>query len=293
MPAIPCEANPKGVMKTTRSVLLPLCAVALFVTTACEPACAQEQQPLKSFDIAEGDACIWYLFHSGWAVKTKNHFLIFDYWENDAGSGKRTLGQGFINPDEIADENVFVFVSHKHSDHYDPVILSWRKRIPRITYIWGWKESANSTDYHFDSSRTVINVGGMKIYNVHHEFDGIPESAFLVHVDGIWLYHAGDHSHSAGEKDMTFKENIEYLASLPDTLDIMFTPTWGGELYAIQRLSPNVVFPMHDGGREHQYERFARKVKGIGMPVQVGAASKRGDCFFYRKNSRKVEMNPR
>jgi hypothetical protein len=63
----------------------------------------------------------------------------------------------------------------------------------------------------------------------------------------------------------------------------MFTPTWGGEYYAIQRLSLRMVFPMHDGGYEHQYGKFAQKVKSRGLKVKVGAAAKRGDVFLYKK----------
>lgn len=55
-----------------------------------------------SSNLKTGEACIWYLYHSGWAVKTKNHFLIFDYWETTGKSSKQTLEHGYINADEIA-----------------------------------------------------------------------------------------------------------------------------------------------------------------------------------------------
>lgn len=253
------------------------------------PILSQEAPSAISFDIAEGNAWIWYLFHSGWAVKTQNYFLIFDYWENAVASDDRTLENGFINPREIADQNVIVFISHAHSDHYDPVVLSWPEKIPKLTYIWGWNEKSDSSNYRFDSTRTMINIGAIKIYNIHHNFDGIPESAFLIHLDGLWLYHAGDHGHSKGADNKIFKENIDYLASVCKTLDLMFTPTWGGEFYAMQQLAPGVVFPMHDGGYEHQYEKFALKVKNHGLPVQVGVAKKRGDHFFYTQKSKSLE----
>lgn len=236
-----------------------------------------------SCELEKGEACIWYLFHSGWAVKTQNHFLIFDYWEHPTETDKRILENGFINPEEIAGQNIMVFISHAHTDHYDPIILSWKEKIPNITYIWGWREKVDQLKDYFDSTRKSISIGEMKIYNIHHEFDGIPESAFLIRVDGLWIYHAGDHGHSQGEGNKIFKDNIEYLASLCDELDIMFTPTWGGEYCAIQKLSPRMVFPMHDGGYEHQYEKFAKKVRSQGLKVRVGAAAKRGDVFFYKK----------
>lgn len=218
-------------------------------------------------------------------MKTQHHFLIFDYWEHPTDSDDRTLKNGFIIPEEIAGQNVIVFISHAHTDHYDPIILSWKEKIPKITYIWGWKEKVEPLENYFNSTRKIISIGQIKIFNIHHEFDGIPECAFLIHVDGLWIYHAGDHGHSQGEKNKIFKDNIEYLESLCDELDIMFTPTWGGEYFAIQKLSPRMVFPMHDGGYEHQYAKFAQRVKSQGLKVKVGAAAKRGDVFFYKKKN--------
>jgi len=76
-------------------------------------------------------AKIWYLYHSGFAVKTDKHFLIFDYWK-DTGGG---LKNGAINPDELVDEDVIVFASHVHGDHYNPEILNWRGKIPKLRII--------------------------------------------------------------------------------------------------------------------------------------------------------------
>jgi hypothetical protein len=86
-------------------------------------------------------------------------------------------------------------------------------------------------------------------------------------------------------KDPDFGDNIRYLAGQAPRLDLMFTPTFGGEIDAIRALQPRVVFPMHDGGRERQYALFARKLESIGLKVQVGAADQRGALFFYSKGS--------
>ena len=32
----------------------------------------------SKIQLRKGDAAVWYLFHSGWAVKTSRTFLIFD-----------------------------------------------------------------------------------------------------------------------------------------------------------------------------------------------------------------------
>ncbi len=84
-----------------------------------------------------GEASIWFLGHSGWAIKTQNHFLIFDYfcnsWEKKPGDS--CLASGFIIPEQIKDLPVTVFATHSHGDHFDQRIFDWKKTIPDIEYV--------------------------------------------------------------------------------------------------------------------------------------------------------------
>jgi L-ascorbate metabolism protein UlaG (beta-lactamase superfamily) len=228
-----------------------------------------------------GQAVIRYLFHSGWSVQTRNHMLIFDYTEPLPPPGLPARDAKAVRPEEIADLVVTVFVSHAHSDHYSAEVLKWRPVIPRIRYVWGWEGPGSPEDIHFGRERRVVEDRGLEILNIHHEFDGIPESAFLVKVDGLTIFHAGDHGSSRGMKDPVFGDNIGYLAEHAPQLDLMFTPTFGGEIDALRALRPRAVFPMHDGGRERQYAKFAEKVRNLGLDVQVGAADRRGARFLY------------
>jgi L-ascorbate metabolism protein UlaG (beta-lactamase superfamily) len=228
-------------------------------------------------------AVIRYLFHSGWAVRTQNHLLIFDYTEPLPPPGQRSPDARTIEPAEMADQAVTVFVSHAHSDHFNPDILKWRMAVKDIRYVWGWEGPGSPEDVHFGRERRTIKDRGLEILNIHHEGDGMPESSFLVRVDGLTIFHAGDHGSSRGMKDPVFGDNIRYLAGQAPELDLMFTPTFGGEIDAIRALEPRVVFPMHDGGRERQYALFAQKVRSLGLDVQVGAADKRGARFLYSR----------
>jgi L-ascorbate metabolism protein UlaG (beta-lactamase superfamily) len=253
--------------------------LALFLScTAAHPGPVEQ---ILSRPLERGQAVIWYLYHSGWAVKTKNHLLIFDYTEPSARPSGRSLDSGSIEPSEIGDQNVTVFVSHGHSDHFDPLILEWRAVVKKIRYVWGWEGKGSPADVHFGPERRTVAVDGLEILNIHHDFDGIPESAFLVKADGLTILHAGDHGHSRGMENPVFKENILYLAGQASRLDLLFTPTFGGETEALRVLKPGAVFPMHDGGRERQYSKFAAKIKALGLDVAVGAAENTGARFLY------------
>jgi L-ascorbate metabolism protein UlaG (beta-lactamase superfamily) len=230
-------------------------------------------------------AVVWYLGHSGWAVQTENHLLVFDYWEYRERAPEDGLSAGFINPSELANLKTRVFVSHRHGDHYDPVILEWKKDAADVKYIFGWSPDRLSPDLTFGTDRQSVTLDGMKISNVHHSFDGLPESAFLVSVDGLLIYHAGDHGHSKGAENPSYKSNIDYLASLNDRIDLAFLPMFGGTDYAIDKLAPRVVVPMHSRGGERAYSEFKRHAESRHPEVRVFAAEKPGDSFKYGEGS--------
>jgi len=76
---------------------------------------------------------IYYLYHSGIAVKMDGALLVFDYYRHKVGKG---MEEGCIDERELkAASHVYVFVSHSHSDHFNRVIYDWAEANPNITYI--------------------------------------------------------------------------------------------------------------------------------------------------------------
>ena len=251
--------------------------------------------PVLKSDLNKGEAYIWYLGHAGWAVKTKNHFLIFDYVSYSRSSEKPenpTLADGYINPAEIKDLDVFVFVSHGHGDHFDPVIYEWEKVVENIQYIFGWEADQSPRCHYLTDPRTKKTIDGFEIFNINHDFDGIPEGAFLVKGDGLVIFHSGDHGTTGEELNPLFKANIDYLAQQEQQIDLAFISQFGsrgggevnnGDLYTIEKLGPKVTFPMHQGGRERFYKKFAQEALQKGAKTKVYCAEKRGDRFFYQQ----------
>jgi L-ascorbate metabolism protein UlaG (beta-lactamase superfamily) len=248
---------------------------------------------LKS-ELDEGEAYIWYLGHAGWAVKTKNRLLIFDY-VSLSRSGKipenPSLAHGYIDPAEIKDLDVFVFVSHHHGDHFDPLIYEWEKSVKNIQFIFGWQADQSPRYHYLTEPRTKRTIDGIEIFNINHEFDGIPEGAFLVEGDGLVIFHSGDHGSTGEEIDPLFKTNIDFLAQQAKQIDLAFISQFGsraggevnnGDLYTIEKLGPKVTFPMHQGGGERLYKKFAEEARQKGAKTKVICAEKRGDKFFYQ-----------
>ncbi len=248
--------------------------------------------------VSEGEVAMWYLGHCGWALKTDEHFLIFDYWSGGAIPETPCLANGSIDPAELSDENVYVFVTHEHGDHFDPTIFSWSETMPNVTYVFGFRPELQpqyrqagyeGPEYEFAGPREHVELDGMNIHTIAANDAGV---GFLVEVDGLVLYHAGDHAGWAeGERDGYFAE-IDYLAPFIDELDMAFVNVTGchahnpdalreGNLYTIDAFQPKLIIPTHAGGREHVYREEEATARENGVATPFCCPANRGDSYVY------------
>jgi L-ascorbate metabolism protein UlaG (beta-lactamase superfamily) len=267
-------------------VIAVILLLLLFVFAS--PALPQKTGLEKS--LKQGEALITYLHHSGWAVKTLSHFLIFDYIEQGAKPVNAGLANGWIDLDELQDQNILVFISHAHGDHFDRSILAWENQHDQISFIFGWDAEEGAQHIRAQQPRAHWKLGNVEILTVNHDFDGIPEAAFLVKLDGLVIYHSGDHGSTGPVINPVFKDNIDYLAQQTQSTDFAFISQFGsrsreevniGDLYTINTLRPTITFPMHRGGGEDSYKKFAIEAQQKEAKTQVIGAEARGDRFFY------------
>jgi L-ascorbate metabolism protein UlaG (beta-lactamase superfamily) len=230
--------------------------------------------------IREGQAVVRYLLHCGYAVRTRTKLLIFDYVRQTRRAPgvpeQKDLAHGWIDPDEIKDLDVYVFVTHSHNDHFDPVILEWQDRLDRVTYIFGWKATDDPHHYCLASPRARVTIGDMNIWTVNSHHSGVPEVAYLVQTDGLTIFHGGDW------KD-DYESAVDYLLTRAPKVDIAFLGAHTREwiVYALRHMKPRAVFPMHYGGEESVYASFARECADSGLEVQIETPGARGDSFRY------------
>jgi L-ascorbate metabolism protein UlaG (beta-lactamase superfamily) len=241
-------------------------------------------------NIESNQAEIYYLGHSGWAVKTKSHFLIFDYLEANKNVENKALTNGHINPVEIKNENVFVFVSHKHQDHFDKIIKGWKNIIPNITYIAGWMSIGSN--FIGVPPHTNTTIDDITISTLKSTDDG---SGFLINVDGLSIFYAGDHANwEDNDPEVSYFDEIDYIADISSMVDIAFIPVTTfsglrpncmteGAIYAIKKLKPNVTFPMHGNNREYLYKEFANE-EGA-RDYNIVCAEKPGNRFLYKQDN--------
>ena len=63
-----------------------------------------------------------YIKHSSYAIFNENFNMLFDYYKGEM-------------PDFEKDKVLFVFVSHRHYDHFSKEIFSLEKKVDKIIYI--------------------------------------------------------------------------------------------------------------------------------------------------------------
>ncbi len=239
-------------------------------------------------EVGEKEAVIWFLGHSGWAVKTRNHLLIFDYFSRGEDPTSPGLCNGHVNPAEIKDQKVAVFASHHHGDHFTPAIFDWREQVDDISYFLGL-EPENAPPYEFMPERMEKFFGDLKVTTIHSTDAGV---GIVIEVDGLTILHAGDHANGRIGLMEEFTDEIDFLADNGIRPDICFMGILGCSLgrpdevkegvhYTLKTLEPRVFIPMHAGAQGHLYREFIEECRGLFESVQMVAPDNRGDHFHY------------
>jgi len=230
-------------------------------------------------------AKIWYLYHSGFAVQTAGHFLIFDYWkQRPKGKG---LESGVIDPAAISEYDVIVFASHSHGDHFSRSIFDWKTDIPRLRYIL-------SDDIPAVPGAIMIGPGkalsqqDFAVETLASNDEGV---AFIVEIDGLCIYHAGDLNwwHWEGEPDednagmaASYKEQIAKMCGRH--IDLAFVPVdprlekqyaWGINHF-METLDVERAVPMHFGNDGAIVDRLFGDSDSAGYRDRILRLSERG-----------------
>jgi len=247
--------------------------------------------------MSDVSAKIHYLYHSGFAVKTTEHFLVFDYYNDKPCPGKKGIDAGVITDQEIVNNtNPVVFVSHGHSDHYNPVILEWQKANQNIRYIMSSDVPAKGERIHSIAPHGKIDLGDLKVETFGSTDQGV---SFLIAVDGISIFHAGDlnwwhwKDESTEEEIKASEDDFikEMRPIIGKRIDIAFFPVdprLGREYYLgaerfINLIKPSMLIPMHFGDKYEAVADFALRAQDCNTTVPM--ILRRGQVILFRKHA--------
>ena len=128
---------------------------------------------------------IAYLLNSGFAVRLSRTLLVFDDYLDPAQAVESLLAGA---------ERVYFFVSHAHFDHFDAHILDYAPSVTR--YVMAAEIRRTKRGKRFPAEKTVY----LENYSCYEEaglrvdtFDSTDTgTSFLVEVEGVRIFHAGD-----------------------------------------------------------------------------------------------------
>lgn len=249
--------------------------------------------------MSEKEVLITYLYNSGFAVEIGERVLIFDYFLDSPIGETRKLTTGVASlEDFVAKKSVTFFVSHSHYDHFNPKILRWRRQREDINYVLSTDIKMGKYATHL-APGDVSFVSDMKVSAFPSIDDGV---CYLVEVDGISIFHAGDLNLWHKKLDATDesdqlekfayrKAKYAFLYALKGIkghkIDIAFFPVDprigsgydAGAIQFAQIFHPKLFVPMHFAKRYDVCEALVKKANIPNMEVFcIGA---RGQQYMY------------
>lgn len=199
---------------------------------------------------------IKYISHCGFMVELEKMVLVFDYYTG-------------AMPEFDRCKDVYVFVSHRHFDHFNKVIFNLFSDC-NVKYILSddCKMTERNMRCHrippdvyekiiYVSQNVLIEIEGLKIETLPSTDEGV---AFIIEAEGRTIYHAGDNGMWLWpDKDDEFRNNMEnQYKSIIDIIkgrsfDIAFIPAeiklgknaHRGMTYFLRNVNVDKVYPTH------------------------------------------------
>lgn len=246
--------------------------------------------PYLAGEVEEGTAALWYLNHRGWAVKTSEHFLVFD--QEEFGVTRPTdpsLANGFLAPWEIGDQDVVAMYTCYHGEIGEPAYIhEIEDSLASVVYIQNagdrWRGSDRSV-YLSPGEEAPLNGGRVSVIGTMTQMATL---GHLVEIDDLVLYYQGfrpdDMEYYLGE--------LDHLATVTDGIDVAFLPIPesveaydGSGLQAfVERFRPRAIAFLDPGRREELYPLVAEQVRSAGYDPDFFLARNPGDVFLLERH---------
>lgn len=193
---------------------------------------------------------ITYLRHSGFLVEMEQVWLLFDYYRGEI-------------PEISQEKKGYVFVSHRHIDHFNKEIFKFAKKQKNIQFVLSddiWEkripEGVRGQTTRMKPDEEIV-LDDIHIRTLRSTDEGV---AFLVSAEGKTIYHAGDlNDWYWKEESKEWNQEMgrhfrEYIEPLRDRkIDAAFIPldprqeeyyTLGMD-YFLNLAKAEKVYPMH------------------------------------------------
>ena len=214
---------------------------------------------------------VTHIYHSGYLVELEKTVLIFDWYKGDL-------------PEFDRNKEIYVFVSHRHGDHYGECIWDLKK-LHDVRYILDQNVPARKgAQVTRVTHGCEYSVGNITVWTFFSTDEGV---AFLVMAEDKKIYHAGDLNlwYWNGEPDednewqqKTYCAEIDKLAevlsgSRLDAAMVTFDPRLEDHIadginYFESRIASDSIYLMHYWDDEKTVKESLHLIDDLG-PVRL------------------------
>ena len=236
---------------------------------------------------------VTYIYHSCYLIEFDEFSVLFDFYEDSLREdGTYWIADYLLNKEE----DLYVFCSHSHSDHFNPDILSWRKNKSNIRYIFSY-ELLESICTDVEVAVYLKKEDFFKDHRIKVKAFGSTDigcSFLVIHNDRLF-FHSGDlnnwhwRDEVSADEALTYENNflceVELISEKSDNLYLAMFPIdprlgkdfmRGAEQF-ISRIKTEYIVPMHFGenyDKVNQFEAIAAESGCTYLPI-----TKRGQSF--------------
>ena len=218
--------------------------------------------------VLEHDLVITHYYHSGFSAASRRTLAVFDYWRGEHGE---LPADRQLTPEILRQyEKVFVFISHEHIDHLDPIVFTWNEA-GNVTYIVSSDMPVGTRGKRMAPGDTLALSDELTVTAFDSTDLGV---SFLADFCGIRLFHAGDLNfwhwreestmQEIEEADAEFRKAVQPISR--EKIDVAFFPVDprqgamfdAGANYFILTAKPRILIPMHYCRRTDSALDYAR-----------------------------------
>lgn len=228
---------------------------------------------------------VTYYVHSGFSCAIDGNFFIFDYWR---GQDPEELEGHELTVEKLKNyKNVYVFITHSHPDHFDPIVYEWYKELP-VNYIVSYEMPIGSRGKRMNPGDTYKISEKIQVKAFDSTDLGV---SYLLSYEDINIFHAGDlnfwhwreesTAQEIDEAEVQFKNAMEPIKK--ENIDIAFFPVDprqgrlfdAGANYFLMSVKPRLMIPMHFWQKNEIAVEFARRSRS--RESEVLAMTKPGE----------------
>ena len=224
---------------------------------------------------------ITYIFHSCYLIEFNEFSVLIDFYKD----AKREDGSNWITDYLLSkEEDLYILCTHSHADHFNPEILTWKKRKKNVRYVFS-DELLESGTVEEQDAVFLRKEETFRDHRVRIKAFGSTDlgGSFLLGCEGLLFFHAGDLNNWHWNEEVSKEEalgyensylcEVELLSEKTDDLHVAMFPVdsrlgkdyMKGAKQFITRIKTKYFLPMHFGEDYNAANRFGEEAEKHGV----------------------------